>query len=208
VSSPEDLTARARIREAAIELFADRGIGPATIRDIAAAAGVSSGLVRHHFGSKEGLRQACDEYTMAELNSVRARAFEAGRFNDQSFLGSVHPSAMRLQRYLVRSALDSPESTSAMFAWMVDIGETWLHDQGIHTEDQRAYAAVLVAMQMGMFLMSDQISAAIGSDVTKPAGHLRMLRGAVEVFANPLLDGRGAEMRAALGKLIAETPEE
>jgi hypothetical protein len=35
-----------------------------------------------------------------------------------------------------------------------------------------------------------------------------MLRGAVEVFANPLLDGRGDAMRAALDKLIAETPEE
>ncbi|MGH3750942.1 MAG: helix-turn-helix domain-containing protein, partial [Micromonosporaceae bacterium] len=52
----EDLTARARIRDAALRLFAERGIGPATIRDIAKAAGVSSGLVRHHFGSKEALR--------------------------------------------------------------------------------------------------------------------------------------------------------
>ena len=66
MSSPEDLTARARIRDAAIELFAERGIGSATIRDIAQAAGVSSGLVRHHFGSKDGLRRACDEYAMAE----------------------------------------------------------------------------------------------------------------------------------------------
>jgi AcrR family transcriptional regulator len=208
VSSPEDLTARARIRDAAIALFAERGVGPATIRDIAQAAGVSSGLIRHHFGSKEGLRQACDDYAMAELTRIRTRIFDEGEFRDQSFLGAVHPSAMQLQRYLVRSTLDSPEATSAMFARMVEVGEEWLDGQGIHVDDQRAYAAVLVAMQMGMFLMADQLSAALGTDVTKPAGHLRMLRGAIEVFTHPLLADQEAAVRAALDKLIAETPEE
>jgi AcrR family transcriptional regulator len=204
----EDLTARARIRDAAIDLFAERGIGPATIRDIAQAAGVSSGLLRHHFGSKEGLRQACDEYAMAELAQIRSRIFDDGRSQDQTFLGSIHPSAMRLQRYLVRSMLDSPGSTSLMFARMVEVGEQWLDSQNIHVEDQRAYSAVLIAMQMGMFLMADQLSAALGTDVTKPLGHLRMLRGAVEVFTHPLLKDQGKDLRAALDKSIAETPEE
>jgi AcrR family transcriptional regulator len=208
VSSSEDLTARARIRDAAIALFAERGIGPATIRDIAQAAGVSSGLLRHHFGSKEGLRQACDEYAMAQLTQIRTQVFDDGRFQDQAFLGSIQPAAMQLQRYLVRSTLDSPDSTSAMFARMVEVGEQWLDSQNVHVEDQRAYAAVLVAMQMGMFLMADQLSAALGTDVGKPIGHLRMLRGAVEVFANPLLEDQGEALRSALNKLIAETPEE
>jgi TetR/AcrR family transcriptional regulator, regulator of cefoperazone and chloramphenicol sensitivity len=207
VSSFEDLTARARIRDAAIALFAERGIGPATIRDIAAAAGVSSGLVRHHFGSKDGLRQACDDYAMAELAEIRSRVFDNDT-SDRSFLVSNHPAAMRLQRYLVRSTLDTPESTSAMFARMVEVGEEWLDARGIHVEDQRAYAAVLIAMQMGMFLMTDQMSAALGTDVTKPAGHLRMLRGAIEVFTHPLLADQEDAVRAALDKLIAETPEE
>jgi TetR/AcrR family transcriptional regulator, regulator of cefoperazone and chloramphenicol sensitivity len=128
--------------------------------------------------------------------------------NDQSFLVAVHPAAMRLQRYLVRSTLDTPEATSAMFARMVQAGEEWLDGQGVHVEDQRAYAAVLVGMQMGMFLMADQMSAALGTDVTKPAGHLRVLRGAVEVFTHPLLADQEHAVRAALDKLIAETPEE
>ena len=145
---------------------------------------------------------------MAELTQIRSRIFADGRFQDQSFLGSVQPGAMRLQRYLVRSTLDSPDSTSAMFARMVEVGEQWLDSQGIHVEDQRAYAAVLIAMQMGMFLMADQLSTALGTDVTKPAGHLRMLRGAVEVFAHPLLEDQGTALRTALDTLIAETPEE
>jgi AcrR family transcriptional regulator len=59
---PEDLTARARIRDAALDQFAARGVKAATLKDIADAAGVSVGLVQHHFGSKDGLREACDKH--------------------------------------------------------------------------------------------------------------------------------------------------
>ena len=204
MSSPEDLTARARIRDAAIALFAERGIGPATIRDIAQAAGVSSGLVRHHFGSKEGLRRACDDYAMAELARIRSRIFSDG----QTILGGLHPAVIQLQRYLVRSTLDSPAATSAMFGRMVEMGEQWVAEQEISVADRRAYAAVLVAMQMGMFLMADQLSAALGTDVTKPAGHLRMMAGAIDVFTHPMPADQEAAARAVLEKLAAETPEE
>ena len=56
-----DMTAVARIRDAAIELFGSRGFDVG-VRAIAEAAGVSPGLVIHHFGSKDGLRKACDDY--------------------------------------------------------------------------------------------------------------------------------------------------
>ena len=204
MSSQEDLTARARIRDAAIVLFAERGIGPATIRDIAQAAGVSSGLVRHHFGSKEGLRRACDDYAMAELTKIRSEIFSDG----QTILGGLHPAVIQLQRYLVRSTLDSPASTSAMFGRMVELGEEWIAEQGIQVADPRAYSAVLVAMQMGMFLMADQLTAALDTDVTKPAGHLRMMAGAIDVFTHPLPADQEAAARAVLKKLAADTLKE
>ncbi|WP_407642746.1 TetR/AcrR family transcriptional regulator [Desertihabitans brevis] len=37
------------------------------MRAIASAAGVSPGLVIHHFGSKEGLRRLCDEHVVSAL---------------------------------------------------------------------------------------------------------------------------------------------
>jgi TetR/AcrR family transcriptional regulator, regulator of cefoperazone and chloramphenicol sensitivity len=54
--SADDLTAAARIRDAAIEQFGEHGFGTG-LRAIAEAAGVSAALVIHHFGSKQGLRQ-------------------------------------------------------------------------------------------------------------------------------------------------------
>ena len=41
---------RARILDAAMEDFALRGFEASTLRDIASQAGVSLGLIRHHFG--------------------------------------------------------------------------------------------------------------------------------------------------------------
>ncbi|NNH70539.1 TetR/AcrR family transcriptional regulator [Nocardia uniformis] len=56
-----DLTAAARIRRTALRLFAENGFAATSLRQIAATAGVSHALVRHHFGSKDGLRRAVDE---------------------------------------------------------------------------------------------------------------------------------------------------
>src|SRR5690606_12209361 len=68
-----DLTTRARIRDAAIARFARDGFG-ASLRTIAADAGVSAGLVVHHFGSKDGLRAACDTYVFEAVRDAKTEA--------------------------------------------------------------------------------------------------------------------------------------
>eukprot|EP00831_Metopus_contortus_P055152 TRINITY_DN4657_c0_g2_i2.p4 TRINITY_DN4657_c0_g2~~TRINITY_DN4657_c0_g2_i2.p4 ORF type:complete len:187 (-),score=40.61 TRINITY_DN4657_c0_g2_i2:45-605(-) len=47
---------------AAGELFAEHGIDAVTVRDIAAKAQESLGIIRYHFGSKEGLVEAVMEF--------------------------------------------------------------------------------------------------------------------------------------------------
>src|SRR3954452_24098995 len=68
-----DLTARARIRDAAIRRFGADGFG-ASVRAIAADAGISPGLVIHHFGSKEGLREVCDEHVLRLIREAETEA--------------------------------------------------------------------------------------------------------------------------------------
>jgi|SRR5947209_611482 len=63
-----DLTAKARIRDAAMALFGNQGVAATSLRAVARAAGVSPGLVVHHFDSKEGLIQAVDEAGLAMIN--------------------------------------------------------------------------------------------------------------------------------------------
>ena len=78
--SPQaDLNTQAKIRGAAIEHFAKVGFQKANLRAIAATAGVSAGSVIHHFGNKEGLRRACDEYVLRDLiHRARDEASPAG----------------------------------------------------------------------------------------------------------------------------------
>jgi AcrR family transcriptional regulator len=207
VSSSSDLTARARIRDAAIRLFADKGIGPATIRDIAQAAAVSSGLLRHHFGSKDGLRDACDEFALSRMATIRTQLMNRGGMADASLVATTHPESVLLQRYLVRSMMDGSAAAAVMFERLVEVGEEWLADQPIQSKDPRAYATALVAMQMGMFSLRDQISQVLGVDLDVPAHNARLLRAVVEIFAQPLLDATQAgQVYAALDRLA--TPEE
>ncbi|XVQ06321.1 TetR family transcriptional regulator [Spirillospora sp. CA-255316] len=206
--APGDLTGRARIRDAALRLFAERGIAAATIRDIAKEAGVSSGLVRHHFGSKEALRDACDTYATDRVNQLWEQMFAEGRLGDTAFMASIHPTTMLLQNYLVRSMMDGSPAAAAMFRQMVEIGEQWLADHGTESPDVRAYSAVLCAMQMGVFLMRDQMSDVLGVDVRTEEGHARVNRGFVDVFSHPLLTPeQAAQIHAASDRVQAEAAE-
>lgn len=65
----DELTAETRIRRAALALFAEQGYEATTVRAIAEAAGVSPGLVIHHFGSKDGLRDVIDSEVVAVISS-------------------------------------------------------------------------------------------------------------------------------------------
>jgi len=185
----EDLTARARIRDAALRLFADRGIDGATIRDIAKEAGVSAGLVRHHFGSKDELRDACDQYALERLLEIKMRAFAYGDDHvDLSFLPAAHPTVLMLMRYFARSMVDGSEAAARIFDQMVELTEAWLieHRPGVY-DDPRAFAAVLVAMQMGPIMLHDHVSRALGADIMSPAGQPRMGKAMVDLHAHALI---------------------
>jgi AcrR family transcriptional regulator len=205
----EDLTARARIRDAALRLFADRGIDGATIREIAASAGVSGGLIRHHFGSKDGLRDVCDTYALDRLMRLKEQAVDEGQVATPGFLANAHPELLTLYRYLARAMLDGSPAAPAMFDEMVSLGERWLteHRPGM-VEDPRAYSALLVAMELGALSMSDQLPRALGADVFSRAGHLRLTRAKIDFYSKSLLEPDvAAHAREAIDRLLAEAGE-
>lgn len=182
----EDLTARARIRDAAVRLFGERGIEGASIRDIAAEAGVSSGLVRHHFGSKEALREACDQYAKERMLQIGAELTKDGDLTGLDPL-TLHPLAFPLQLYLVRSMMDGSETATALFLEGVEAVEEWTTSFGINPKDRRGYAAALAAIKLSVFVFRDQVSKALGEDITTPAGYNRIGQALMEVFTIPLL---------------------
>ncbi|MCE2558401.1 MAG: TetR/AcrR family transcriptional regulator [Acidobacteria bacterium] len=68
------LNGRQRLIRAGRRLFAEKGYSGTGVREIAAEAGVSIGLIRTHFGSKAGLREEIDRQVIAQIEELCSRA--------------------------------------------------------------------------------------------------------------------------------------
>jgi AcrR family transcriptional regulator len=106
-----DLTAKARIRNAALELYATKGERNTTVREVAQVAGVTHGLVVHHFINKEGLHKAVQQHVVDLLRQALSAVptdgtpREIGKARDASVarMYSEHPVYLR---YIRRQLLD------------------------------------------------------------------------------------------------------
>ncbi|GAA3114253.1 TetR/AcrR family transcriptional regulator [Kribbella aluminosa] len=188
-----DLTARASIRNAALRLFAERGHDAVTLREIAGVAGVSPALVVHHFGSKDGLRAAVDEYAGRAFDSLFAMdehdLVDAMTGDNWVSVGEMFarafPPGSPLPAYLRRLLLTNDPVGAALFGrWfaqtrrlldtMADLGATR------PSEDVAVRAAFLLVNDLAVLLLRNQVAAAIGVDPLTPEG---MSRWAKEVTA-------------------------
>lgn len=169
VRPPEDLTARARIRDAAMEVFAERGWKAATIRAIAERAGVSPALLQHHFGTKEQLRAACDDHVLDYLRQGVALGIDGGRLGQPEFSTEIYRSAPPVVRYLVRALVDGSPGSALIFEHIVELTVPYLkgRDQSV---DPKIRAAVLVAMRLGLVVLGPQLSALLGTELLSEQG--------------------------------------
>ena len=126
-----DLSASARIRNAALEGFALRGVAATSIRDVATAAGVSPGLVQHHFGTKDGLRAAVNEYVIAVAvetfaDLVSEDSPEAWQTMGDTVTAWVKDNAIAL-RYLARGLSEGDPDATKIFESLLEIAQDrWL----------------------------------------------------------------------------------
>ncbi len=158
VRSATDLTAKARIRDAAVRRFAMDGTG-ASLRSIAADAGVSAGLILHHFGSRAGLREECDRYVVEQIGANKAAVLAptgaAGAFLAQ--LAHVEGYAP-LVGYALRSVQAGGPMTRDFVDRIVDDAVAYL-DEGVAagsirpSRDPRARARMLAEMTLGSLLL-------------------------------------------------------
>lgn len=156
---PEDLTTRARIRDAAILRFAREGFG-ASVRAIAADADVSPALVLHHFGSKDGLRAACDEHVLATVRSTKhdVMADAAGTSPMGAWFAQVEEYAPAVG-YALRSLQAGGTLARTFVDHMVSDAVVYLRDAVaagvlVPSRDEEARARYLVLSAMGALLLS------------------------------------------------------
>jgi AcrR family transcriptional regulator len=156
-SASDDRTAIARIRDAAIDQWGQHGFNVG-LRRIAEAADVSAALVIHHFGSKDGLRKACDDYVAEEIRTGKSASMQskdpANWFAQMATIESYAP----LMAYVVRSMQSGSDLAKMLWQRMIDNAEEYL-EEGVRngvlkpSRDPRARARYLGMSSGGGFLM-------------------------------------------------------
>ncbi len=155
--SVDDLTATARIRDAAIEQFGQHGFDVG-LRAIARAAGVSAPLVIHHFGSKDGLRKACDEFIAETISAAKSESVQtsdpAAWFAQMAEIESFAP----LMAYLVRSMQTGGDLAKSLWRTMIANAEQYIEEGVVAgtikpSHDPQARAHFLAINNGGGFLL-------------------------------------------------------
>ncbi|RVW02104.1 TetR/AcrR family transcriptional regulator [Rhodococcus xishaensis] len=188
VSPDHDLNTRARIRDAAIRVFGEQGFG-AGIRAVATAAGVSPGLVNHHFGSKKGLRAACDGHVLAAIASEKRDMLTASDPGRMLASMSEIEQYAPLVAYLVRSFQAGGELAESLFEDMVAGVEEYL-DAAVEegrvrpSRDPTGRARYLAMNSLGTTLLFLQMHA----DTNGSVDHARALRQLSDEIALPGLE--------------------
>jgi TetR/AcrR family transcriptional regulator, regulator of cefoperazone and chloramphenicol sensitivity len=205
--SADDLTARARIRDAAVERFGTAGYSGTSIRDVAGLAGVSAGLVQHHFGSKEGLRAACDAHVVEQLRVLTARKLERSEY-DASFVGSMYDATRPVVRYIARGLTEGWPGVAAIFeqaagdteAWLT---ATWPDRYPAGSAVVRLHAGVLASMSLGTLVLHAHLARWSGVDPLEPGQQHISGAATIEVMlrmAEFMETSTGRSMRSALAE--------
>ena len=201
--SNPDLSTRARIRDAAILEFADHGIKGASIRGIAKAAGVSPGLVQHHYKNKKALRAACDEHILALMTHIRDTGLIAGGMRDPAFIADALRTLEPTMRYMARALADGSPAAETMFDTVFVFMETFLKrgDLGVPPPegvDFAALAAMHAAMQLGLLMLQSHAYRVLGSEPGDPVTTARMGLARLSLASDLVLDAE-TSARTRLG---------
>jgi AcrR family transcriptional regulator len=197
----DDRTARAIIRDEALRLFAEHGPDAVSVRQIAAAAGVSAALVVHHFGTKEGLRDVVDQHVLDTFDRMLGAMTGEGApdLYDPGATGSLVEAVLRhlpadspLPGYLRRLLLTDSEAAKQLFGKLFATSEGMLaalSAAGMATPgaDPAVRAAFLMANDLAVLLLRDRLTEVLGVDPLSEEGMARWASEVLAVYASGLM---------------------
>ncbi|WP_116201830.1 TetR/AcrR family transcriptional regulator [Amycolatopsis circi] len=193
-SLPDDRTAKARIRDEALRLFGERGPDAVTVRDVAAAAGVSPALVIRHYGSKDGLRDAVDEHVARVFAATLAEATAPsgdGPFDPEAVPSLVEavsgnlPAGSAIPGYLGWLLVGGGPAASGLFGRLYAVSRhalTAMAGAGMAEPgaDPEVRAAFLLVNDLAVLILRDRLREVLGVDPLSADG---LRRWGAEVFA-------------------------
>jgi AcrR family transcriptional regulator len=197
----DDRTTKARIRDAAVERFAREGVAAASLRAIAADAGVSAALVIHHFGSKDGLRTACDHHvaTVIRQRKREAASMDAG-FDPLTAIREAS-TGPPLTLYLARTLADGSPHVDALLDELVADAVAYqaeMEEAGVlrPTKYPHGRAAVLTLWSLGAVVLHEHLKRLVGVDLAArpadPAGLAAYVGPVLEILGQGVLTEKTA----------------
>ncbi len=174
---------RAKILQAALEQFAERGFDGASVRDIAKRAGVIHGLIKYHFESKEKLWMTAVDY-LFERQTIEMREPEG--FQELSASEQARNWLKRYVRYCAkypehaRIMVQESVCDSERLAWAVEkhIKRNHNHSKTMmsHWRDHGVYPdipyyilfSIIAAVSQSPFMLAPSVAHSSGVDVTRP----------------------------------------
>ncbi|MGW4368627.1 TetR/AcrR family transcriptional regulator [Nocardia takedensis] len=175
-----DLTAKARIRNAAMDLYAEYGEERISLRAVAAKAGVTLGLVQHHFKTKAGLVEAVDQlvadYFEVAVSSVAptGTAAEIATARDEAVQAMLHSNPAVVD-YLRRTVLEPSETRLRLLDMLVELTRrevAGLRDAGIASTARPESHQILSVLtrQLGELLLAPMVDA-VWERVAEPGAY-------------------------------------
>ena len=176
----------------------ERGPDAVTVRQIADAAGVSPGLVIHHFGAKDGLREAVDAHVLAMFGAMLTE-LTTSELYEPGAAGSLGEAVMRhlppgspVPAYLRRLLLAGGDSGRELFRRLYQDSQSALEamaQAGLAARgaDPAVRAAILLSNDLAVLLLREHLADVLGDDPLSAEGMARWGRELLTIYAAGLL---------------------
>lgn len=167
-----------RIRNAALKSFATYGTSTTSLRTVAAAAGVSVGLVQHHFGTKAGLIKAVDDHVLGLVIAAIAPPLAEPPADSIAEMGSrvtrIVAEQPDIVDYLGRALIDGSPLGTTIFDTLAGLGVArWnkRNERGeTRPEVDLTWAALnALVLPLGTLILRGHIERQLPESFTTPA---------------------------------------
>ena len=168
-----------RIRLVALDLFGRLGIDSVSMRQVAAAAGCTVGLVQHHFGTKDGLRVAVEEEIIEQFEFALSQG-PGDRATRDARVQAMLVEHPEIVDYLRRALLDQQGESAGILARLVvmSAGQVReMRESGHARTDTSAEDQVLrmLIRQFGVLFLEPMV-AGIWAELAEPSESQPALR--------------------------------
>jgi len=167
-----------RIRHAALKSFATYGTSATSLRTVAEAAGVSVGLVQHHFTNKAGLIKAVDDYALSVVVTIIAQPMSGPPADSLNEMGTrvtqivgEYPDVMD---YCGRALIDGSPLGVMIFDMLVNNGTARWHQRGERGESRPdvdlTWAAInSLVLALGTLILRTHVERHLPEPLSAPA---------------------------------------